>query len=441
MLTLPFSPATVIPGASPLVGGDTPSTAAHVGFGGVPRADTEVMTDISRAVSRFASAFDARLTTAHSASSPLGLWLLEALLAPYVEDGSQCLVLGEALGVDRLADAHDAALDLLREPHPSVALALAAWSRDLLLSPFGREVLASLPADVARAVMPSQEDADTWTVEHTGGLIQRFPTKVENPDLAFVLSSALAAKVTWRVPYEVCPHAAEHLGGSFAEHTTTFLESARDDACRIYRTSHGLVGVHAARSVEGLVVLSVIGSPSLPVAQTWEVAYEATALAAAGTAPLDLFDLELVSPRAALAGEGPGWSLTEEVRPLPRRAQKVLARMSTWRATRDELDISAAPGLGPLGATLARMVLDPTSLEARQSALAEFSTTGFQAAAVTSVGVRARAMPPALEPHPYREAILHYNRPYAVIALVDDETSPWHHVPVFSAWVEYPQAV
>jgi hypothetical protein len=34
---------------------------------------------------------------------------------------------------------------------------------------------------------------------------------------------------------------------------------------------------------------------------------------------------------------------------------------------------------------------------------------------------------------------LRFGHPYAVVALVQDVTSPWHGLPVFSAWVTEPE--
>ncbi len=157
------------------------------------------MTGIATAVARFGAAFDVRLTTSHAASSPLGLWMLEALLAPTVEGSSHRAELGEALGLEP-DEAYAAALSLLREPHPAVDLALAAWARGALLSPVGSRAIAGFPPGLVRRAMPSQAEADAWARERTRGRVDRFPQSVDDPSLAAVFASALAARVSWRRP-------------------------------------------------------------------------------------------------------------------------------------------------------------------------------------------------------------------------------------------------
>jgi hypothetical protein len=42
-------------------------------------------------------------------------------------------------------------------------------------------------------------------------------------------------------------------------------------------------------------------------------------------------------------------------------------------------------------------------------------------------------------PARHRHAELRFGHPYAVVALVQDDTSPWQGLPVFSAWVTEPE--
>jgi hypothetical protein len=78
----------------------------------------------------------------------------------------------------------------------------------------------------------------------------------------------------------------------------------------------------------------------------------------------------------------------------------------------------------------------PVSFEARQSAVASYTRTGFKAAAVTAVGLRAAPLPQFHEVL-VRRVELRFNRPYAVLACcaLDGGPEAWRGVPVFSAWV------
>jgi len=80
------------------------------------------------------------------------------------------------------------------------------------------------------------------------------------------------------------------------------------------------------------------------------------------------------------------------------------------------------------------------NFSAKQAAVASYSRTGFKAAAVTAVGVRAAGMPSFHEVL-VRRVELRFNRPYAVLACAarDDGPSAWRGVPVFSAWITEPE--
>ena len=83
--------------------------------------------------------------------------------------------------------------------------------------------------------------------------------------------------------------------------------------------------------------------------------------------------------------------------------------------------------------------------EAKQAALARYSAVGFEAAAVSGLAVAMSA--PQLRPGYRRKATLRFGHPYAVIAVATNDqrvhqrdrlSSPWHGLPVFSAWISEP---
>jgi hypothetical protein len=105
---------------------------------------------------------------------------------------------------------------------------------------------------------------------------------------------------------------------------------------------------------------------------------------------------------------------------------------------RPELGLPAAAG-----AAAAALGLGAFGYEARQSAVAKYTRVGFEAAAVSGMGVATGYQEPrdGVE----RTAELRFGHPYAVVAVArqqryDRERSatvvgPWHGLPVFSAWV------
>jgi hypothetical protein len=199
----------------------------------------------------------------------------------------------------------------------------------------------------------------------------------------------------------------------------------------------GDVVVHTARAQGGLLVTSVAAAPEAPAADVLAAAYDlAMAIAVGGAvARRSLFDLPV--------GDRPLWVITERraaVKAADGREERCTAVLPAWSA-RSELDLSQ-PGLGFREAARALVPGDPW--QARQSVMARYTRTGFEAAAVTGMAVAMAMRVP--RQGLLRTAQLRFGHPYAVVAVTADETgrpgagsSPWHGLPVFSAWVTDPQ--
>jgi hypothetical protein len=204
--------------------------------------------------------------------------------------------------------------------------------------------------------------------------------------------------------------------------------------------------VHAARARGGLVVTSVAADPGVPAADVLAAAYDlAPALVTGGpVARRSLFDLPL--------GEGPQWAISEQTVTVrgagAARQERCAAVLPAWSA-RTRLSL-ADPRLGFAAAAAALAPGNPW--QAAQSAMARYTRVGFEAAAVSAVGVALAMMPP----HRVlvRSAELRFGHPYAVVAVTADPPGPrsrpagtlsaptggpWHGLPVFSAWVADPQ--
>jgi len=74
---------------------------------------------------------------------------------------------------------------------------------------------------------------------------------------------------------------------------------------------------------------------------------------------------------------------------------------------------------------------------AKQAAVAKYTRVGFEAAAVTAMMMMAAGVPMLREGR-RRTAELRFGHPYAVVATANQPGSPWHRVPVFSAWITDP---
>ncbi len=378
--------------------------------------------DLATSTARYADRFHRATGAGHHVASPLGAWLLLALAAP-AATGSARDQLVEVLGMD-VDEAAKATSALLADAHPAVACAVASWRRDVTSESLERW-FSALPAGVEIGAMPTQAAADDWARERTLGLIDAFPLALTR-EVVLVLASALATKVSWQAAFDLAP--AEELGAAspWAARLTQVLKSPRVHHAFIATTqTAGDVAVHTARSTDGLAVTSVIASADVAPADVLAAAHE---VVLGTSATRSLFDLPL--------GEGPLWTLTE--RPSPSgNEERVVAVLPAWSAHSDhELDADALGFPAAAEALIALLPPGRYDFAAKQSALARYSRTGFEAAAVTAIGMRATAI--RERPGLRRTAVLRFGHPYAVVAVAQGG-GPWDGVPVFSAWIAEPE--
>ncbi|WP_073251430.1 serpin family protein [Cryptosporangium aurantiacum] len=390
-------------------------------------------------VARYAERLHLALSPGHQVASPLGAWLVLALAAP-AATGSVRATLEDVLGEPAQAAAARAGR-LLAEPHPAVAAAAALWTRADQRTPALQAWESGLADVVERGAVPSQEGANAWAADRTGGLIDEFPIQVDARTL-LVLASALATDVSWGTPFDTVPAAELGADSPWAGRVTTALRAPSIHRCFLALTRDaGTVAVHAADSADDdpLVVVSVIAAPDVAPPAVLAAAHRIASDHVAGLAPrLSLFDLPL--------GEGHAWTITEEptqTHARDGREERFAATLPAWSA-RSTHDLLRDPRTGFAEAAAALVPLLPPqpegfAVEAVQSAMAAYSRVGFKAAAVTALGIRLAGMPPAPRPGLLRRAALRFGRPYAVVAVAQQRRrGPWHGVPVFSAWVAEP---
>lgn len=373
---------------------------------------------LTEAVCGYAQRLHAAIGDTHHVASPLGAWLVLALVADAAR-GPEADRLDAVLGMPT-ADAARFARELLDDPHPAVAAAAAAWTGEGP-SDAATQWLAALPATVARGAVPSQAAADAWAREHTFGLIDRFPIET-GADWMCVLASALATRISWSRAFETT--SSEVFRSAWRDRVKSVLRTPdRGHECAIARhRGAGAVGVHRVHA-DGLDVTSVIAAPDVPSDRVLAVAHAA---AQDRIDRLSLFDLAL--------GDGPAWTITEsEGEEGMERAEAVLP---AWSATSEHDLRPPSLGFGDAAGVLGRL-FGGTEWEAVQAATARYHRTGFEAAAVTAVAVRLSMRVP--RPGLQRNAQLRFERPYAVVATVaSGGSSPWAGLPVFSAWVTEP---
>jgi len=388
---------------------------------------------IADCVAGYSARLQAVIGTAHHVASPLGAWLLLALVAP-ASSGTDRDVLTEVLGCDT-DTAAQAAAELLADPHPVVASAAALWaSSGAEFSPaFGRW-RAALPPQVTVGDPPGQAGLDRWAREHTFGLIDQFP--IRDDSLYLILASALATKVSWVVPFDVAPGSSLGSASPWATRLRQVLRTPRHDGHTQYiavTPDAGDVIVHAARAVGGLLVVSVAAAPEVPAGTVLAVAHRIGIQQATGG----------IVQRRALTDLPLGAGLLWQVREVAAASEECTAVLPAWSASSNHK--LRDPSLGFAAAKNA-IAPGPEPWQAVQSAMARYSRTGFEAAAVTAMAIEHAVMVSGRR----REAELRFAHPYAVVAIASDPegagqgegaragNGPWHGLPVFSAWVSEP---
>jgi hypothetical protein len=377
-------------------------------------------------VAGYAARLHAAAGQGHHVVSPLGAWLLLALCGTGPGTGGRA-ALGEVLGCDAGTAARLAA-ELLARPHPQAAAAAAVWASPL--PDHLRAWQASLPPAVQAGPVPTREQADAWAREHTFGLIDRFPLDLAGANLA--LATALASRVSWQQPFDLAPAASLGTSSPWAglgQVLATPRHPAGHEQFVAVTRRAGDVIVHLAQARDGLLVASVAAAPGVPPADVLAAAHDIGPAAVSGGS-IDR------RPVAALPlGDGPLWQVTEV--PGPGR-DACTAVLPAWSA-QTRLDLRD-PSLGVSAAVAALQA--PGRWTAAQAAMARYTRTGFEAAAVTAMARQMAMVRPPGGRH--REARLRFAFPYAVVAVArdpgpDGTAGPWHGVPVFSAWVADPQ--
>ncbi len=376
------------------------------------------------AVAGYARRLHAAIGDVHHVASPLSAWLVLALAASAAH-GSAAERLAEVLGMSTV-DAGVAARRLLGDPHPAVSAAAAAWTGtgpDELTGP-AADWVAGLPAPVARGPVPSQEEADRWARENTLGLIDRFPIGMNPPPLC-VLAGALAARISWTVPFDIAD-AAEFRSAWRGPVGTVLRTPLHAHRCAVVRhDGAGDLAMHRAHA-NGMTVTSVIAAPDVPAARVLDAAHDA---ARGRVHRYSLFDLPL--------GDGPSWTIEESEG--EDRQESLSAVLPAWSASAVHGLTDPRLGFGHAAAALARLF--GTDLwEAKQAAVARYHRRGFEAAAVTALAMPTSYRVP--RPGRQRQALLRFDRPYAVVAVATTHRpSVWDGLPVFSAWVRDPDDV
>ncbi|HLU29521.1 MAG TPA: serpin family protein [Glycomyces sp.] len=344
-----------------------------------------------------------------AAASGLGLWPLLAVLATGAVGRTRDELL-DAAGIDA-ARADSIARDLLAAARSASAirLALGVWSGSaLVLDP---EWVDKLPTDAIGTLTgrPEVDGAalDSWASEHTEGMIERMPVDLEQK-IDLLLAGALMVRTTWVT--EFAEDALEFRRGPWARFGPCRVLSnvIRDDVLRVTDE----VSVLTVPGRDDIDVLLALGREDLAPERVFAALIDAANDPAWGRSSADM-----------AAGErAPGVTVVEYRAPSPQTAPEVSVEAVGFSVSSDLDLIEDASALGLERASdeeraeFDRLAHRPTYVsQARQSCVAEFSATGFEAAAVTTVAML-RAGAVLRTDHEHRQARIVFDRPFAYAA-------------------------
>ncbi|NYF59146.1 serpin family protein [Micromonospora purpureochromogenes] len=287
---------------------------------------------------------------------------------------------------------------------PTTRLALGFWARrELRLNPaWLRAVPASMRGELTGDRAVDQPVLDRWASTHTDGQIPKMPITV-TPDTALVLASALSVLTDWAAPFQ--EGWCEPRQGPWQGRRLIGLHRYGRDprALRVADTPAGPVSLLTVAGAADVDVVLALGAPGRPAGAVLPAAIRA--LAGGPTLPdtagpgVTEETVEAFDDRPQLAVHTVAFRVDADHDLLDRAELYGLAA-----ATRRDAD--NFPGIAPL------LYVS----QARQTVTAEFSATGFRAAAVTAIAIAPGSAPPRHRVRA-RRVSLDVDRPFGFLAV------------------------
>jgi serine protease inhibitor len=388
--------------------------------------DANVVTAVNSLTSRWART----LAPGNTVISGLGLWPLLALLATAADEPGRT-ELAEAAGVDPSTAASQAveligALDEVADLH--AALGLWVHQQLKLSESFGSVLPTDLTGTLTGDPFADKANLDAWAAEHTNNLIREMPLEF-TPDLALVLASALSLHTAWARPFR---EQIKHIPDGDWSGSWHWLDRTDQDLDAVRVHDDSVAGPLTVITVAGdadVDVLLAVASPETPQPDVLSGLLTAVANPAGGRPGSAL--IAQAEPGQQLA---PALSVSQTTAPAP---DLTLAMPSfSVSADHDLLALRSLFGLtavttnpGPRG-HFSAISPDPLAVgQANQSVLARFHATGFEAAAITAIGMTRTA---ALRPSSPRLAVA-LTHPFAFTA-IHRPTG----LPVVTGWLQTP---
>jgi serine protease inhibitor len=391
----------------------------HRPHGRVEGMETEVVEAVNKLTSRWAQ----ELSPGNTVVSGLGLWPLLALLATAADEPGRS-ELAAATGVGAEVGAAKA-LELMETVDAAADLhaALGVWVHEQLKlsESFDSVVPAALTGTLTGDLAGDKAKLDAWAAEHTDNLIREMPIDV-TADLAVVLASALSLRTTWVRAFK--EQIKSVYDGPWAGGSWHWLE--RTDAA-----------LDAVRVYDGLTVVTVTGDADVDVllgigagqSEVLAGLLDASLKPGDGQPGSELIEVgepgQQVAPGVVI---GQTTSPAPEVKlSLPAFSVEVEHDLLTLREVFGLVAVTSPPrGAGHFSG------ISPEPLvvgQAKQTVLARFFATGFEAAAVTAMGLMRTSMPTKQA----RRLDVSLDRPFGFVAVHRAS-----RLPIVAGWIDRP---
>ncbi|GAA3292800.1 hypothetical protein Dvina_35400 [Dactylosporangium vinaceum] len=331
-----------------------------------------------------------------------------------VLSGAGAYVLLALLGPFAAGAARDELLAVAPTPlglpgSPAARMAAAVWSRSEV--PLTEEFAAAVPEHLRGKLTGDpavdQPELDAWAAAQTDGEIPAMPIRV-GAETLMVLASALVVQTAWADRFE--DGVQRPRSGPWAER----------ELAGLHRRGRGAAALSALRVVDGadgpLTLLTVAGEADVDVV----LALGGAEVPASVVLPAAIAGLG--ADGTAAVERGPGVSVREieavddepelvvsTVRFRVGASHDLLAHAEVFglRAATDT-GTGHFPGMSPVPLAVS---------QARQDAVAEFTATGFKAAAVTGIAMRlAGAFFPQLDKRKQVTSVV-FDRPFGFLAV------------------------
>jgi serine protease inhibitor len=379
--------------------------------------------DVVRAVNDLTARWARSLPDGNTVVSGLGLWPLLAILATAADEPGRA-ELAEAAGVDASAGSQQAlALIQAIDASDDLNAALGVWVHEQLklAESFDSVLPAPLVGTLTGTAAVDKPKLDAWAAEHTDNLIREMPVEV-TPDLMLVLASALSLRTTWVNPFKELVR--RFYDGAWAGGSWHWLERVDGE-------------LDAVRRYDDLTVITVAGDADVDVLlgvgqpQAAQAEVLAALLQVQGEGVLGSRLIEQGEPGAEVA---PGVKIGQTTAPRPEL--KLSLPSFNVEAEHDLLASRELFGLSAVstdpGAHGHFSAISPVTLavgQAKQKVLARFFATGFEAAAVTAVGLMRTSMPTQQA----KRLDVTLDRPFGFVAVLRES-----RLPIVAGWVATP---